>query len=210
MSRKLNKFLAGACLSLFGLSAQAGFLPFGVQTNVDINTVTNTWGWTQCYQSAYADIFGTSASTTLANCTGSYLMLAGREVNSDNLIALAAALKSDVLLDVGNGADAHHLANGSEWYNSDNFSIGFAMGGDSTFRNVCDTSAVNGDQRLCWHTVDSTGGWRVGTNTGLNDSEVFERLAFMLDDVSVPEPATVALLALGLVGAGLGARRRAS
>jgi PEP-CTERM motif len=211
----MNKhILAISAAAIFAASSSvasaATYLPVGPQTNVAVSTVTGG-GWTQCYSSTYGTPLGNSSAGALANCGTGNIMLAARLVNSETLLVLAQAALADVTFNTGNG-NVTHNANGTEWYNSDNYSWGFARGGDSVQRGECDVSSINAAERLCWHTVSFTGGWRAGTNTGLNSSSAFERLIFAADASvgAVPEPATwlMIIMGFGFIGASMRRKRQ--
>ncbi|MBC7495944.1 MAG: PEP-CTERM sorting domain-containing protein [Sphingomonadaceae bacterium] len=143
----------------------------------------------------------------MSACTGSNLLLAGRATGSSTLLVLAQALKSDVLFDTGNNTGATHSANGTEWYNHDNFSLGFVDPAHTVNKSICDVGTTGG-LRLCIHTITSTGGFRINDITNLNVSTAYEKLAFTSNG-AVPEPAAWALMiaGFGLVGASLRRRR---
>ena len=201
-----------AAMSIAAPAAAASYLPTGPQNNVAVSTVTGG-GWTQCFAETYGTD-GSSIGGILDSCSGSRLMLAGRVTGSDTLLLLAQALRADVTFETGTGTNSTHNANGSDWYFNDSYSWGFAPEGVGVFRVSCDASGVfdgntaGGNQRLCWHTGGGTlnGGWRVGTNTSLNDSQDFERLVFAFN--GVPEPATWGLMIAGFGMVGAAARRR--
>ena len=192
--------LAAVATAAFTSSASAAtYIPVGPQTNVEVATVTGG-GWSECYSSTYGST-GQSVASILKGCNnGDSLMLAAREIGSDTFLVLAQALRADVLFDTGR-SNVTHNANGTEWYFSDNYSWGFAPGGETVTRNSCDTTNRGSGDRLCWHTRagNINGGWRAGSNTGLNSSDAFERVIYTANASigAVPEPATWAFMIFG-------------
>jgi hypothetical protein len=176
----LATLLAVGTLALVGASsasavgAPPAYYPSGPQVDVPEATVTGG-GWTPCFTDKYAANLHAELPGLLTACTGKYLMLAGRAVGSDTLSLLAAAPRDDVLFDTGHG-NTTHQANGSEWYYSGDWSWGFANQGDAVERSNCDVLA--GPLRLCWHTNDGSGGYRIGDTTGLNGSTAYERVVY--------------------------------
>lgn len=171
------------------------YLPFGAQTNVDLTTVT-AGGWTQCYAETMSVAIGNNAENVLDVCQGDYLMMAGRETGADTFLSLAAALLSDTIIDTGNTSNTH-LANGSNWWFSDNWSWGFTQANDTVTNNQCDTSAS--PVSMCLHTVDFTGGYRINDITGLNSSTAYEKVFFVANRSDIPEPSVLALFGLALL-----------
>lgn len=82
---------------------------------------------------------GDSAENVLNVCSGDYLMMAGRETGSNSFLSLAAALFSDTIIDTGTTSNTH-LANGSNWWFSSNWSWGFTAANDTVTNSQCDTS----------------------------------------------------------------------
>ncbi|MCM0032872.1 PEPxxWA-CTERM sorting domain-containing protein [Sandarakinorhabdus limnophila] len=201
----IRTFVIAAALAA-SPAAAATYLPVGPQLNVAVGTVTGG-GWSLCYSATMATIFGSSASVALSDCAGDRLLVAGRETGSGTLLVLAQALKTDVLFNTGaanNGTT--NIANGTGWYNADNWSFGFVPAGETPNKNECDTASGIG--RLCIHTLTFTGGYRINDIQGLNSSAAYEKLVFTNSGSVVPEPASWAMLIAGFGLVGAAARRR--
>ena len=186
--------------------ASAAYLPTGPQLNVALSTVTSG-GWTLCYSATLATPFGNDASA-LSGCTGSRLMLAGRETGSDTLLVLAQTTKTDALFDTGQNNTQVHLSDGSDWYYHPQWSWGFAPGGAGVFKSECDV--LSGSGRICIHTFNWVGGYRINDNYS-NSATNFEKLVFT-NSSPAPEPASWALMlgGFGAIGGALRARRKAA
>jgi len=194
--------MIAAALAVSAAPAYAAYLPVGPQKDVNIATVTGG-GWTLCYSATFATPFGNSAATTLANCTGTNLLLAGRLTGNSNLLVLAQTTKADALNPTGASANGvFTMSNGSDWFYNDNWSWGFKPVGVPFTKSQCSFSPS--DSSICVHTLDFVGGFSVNTTAGLNGSTDFEKLVFT--NVAVPAPAALGLLGLGALALGL--RRR--
>ena len=207
----LCAMVAGEC--------RAGYLPFGVQNDVALSTVTGG-GWTQIYRGNYNE---NVLPSTMFGGAQQYLLIGAIRDDLTTIDVLAAALTTDVLLPTG--FNAPHTANGAEWYYNLNLSIGFAGLGDTINQQSADTNGLAERDRLSWHASGGmiNGGWRSGSNNAfnngidMNNSTLWDRIVFtanasdLFDDGSqVPEPASMALLAMGAFGFwGVGRRRKA-
>ncbi|MCB9548300.1 MAG: hypothetical protein H6706_20990 [Myxococcales bacterium] len=161
----------------------AGLIP-GVQQNVPEADVLAR-GWRPCYAGTYGQ-GGVGLDGVFAGCEGDQMMLACRPVGNANLTLAAEGVRDEVLLDVGNDAAAAHQHNGTTWYYSPTFSMGFAPGGEPVNRSSCDFNPGNQtvpEQRMCWHTGENAlqSGYRCGAND-LNGDNGWERLIYVRDE----------------------------
>jgi hypothetical protein len=151
----------------------------GVQQNVPATSLT---GWSACHTDLYNN-YDTPMSQILMQCDKAKLLLACRPVGSPTFTTLAMAPRADVLFDCGFEQNCTNVANGVGWYYSDEYSWGYAPGGENVSRNSCDTELTMNGDRLCWHSSVGfiNGGWRCGAATGLNDDPGWERVVFEAD-----------------------------
>ncbi len=174
--------LLALLLGGFGMPARAApYYPTGPQQNVPVASVL-AGGWTACYTGNIGAPFGTDTATTLANCAGSQLLVAGHLKGSDSYAVLAAAPKSDALTNTGANTSNTHTVNGSQWYNSDLWAFGFAPEDASVTLSSCDVT--EGNDRLCVHTFSAIGGFRVGSAMNLNTDTSWEIVVFSSDNAA--------------------------
>lgn len=197
----LKSLIAAAALTAG--AAHAAVVPVGVQTNVSVAQV-QSWGWTTCYQGNYYDY--ASIAGIKSSCAGNYVMMADKNYGSTNYSILAAASFADVFTNTGDWNNNTHVANGSQWYYSDNWSIGYTSLGSPVYRNSCDIAlygyyVAQPTVGSCWHTGGGNLNWGWGFNAGNGWQSTQERFFLVSNGpTQVPEPGSFALLGLGLLG----------
>ncbi|MHB8419211.1 MAG: hypothetical protein ACYDCL_14135 [Myxococcales bacterium] len=149
----------------------------GIQTNLPAASLA---GWTLCYQDTYN--ISISTATVLSDCaSGGQLLLACAPVGASTLTVAAEGARSDVTFVTNNtacGQNQEHVANGVAWWFDTAWSWGFAPPGDAVSLCNCDTDTTPDDGlRLCWHT-NTAGGYRCGSNVGLNGSTTWARYVY--------------------------------
>ena len=165
------------------------YYPSGPQKNVN-KSVVESGGWTLCWSGTYGGTDLLSNITTA--CDSDYIMYAGGLTGNSNLMLLAAGEKEIVFTIQPGMSNQTILNNGTYWYYNptDSGSMGFAP--NSTIRQYSadvyaapdhDGGLDDGTLRLSWHTGDCgsgkiCGGWRVGTETGLNESTQYTRYIY--------------------------------
>lgn len=156
MQRILRPVIANALLASMMLSTpstvqaaaeEPSYYPTGPQANINLESVTSG-GWTLCFSETWAQT-GTSVNQIKEDCAGDYIILTGRAIGSTNLDLLAAAPFDAVFQETVENTP--HLSNGSWWYFTTGWSMGFANR-EIIEQNSCDVANNEvGELGFCWH-----------------------------------------------------------
>lgn len=165
---------------LAAMEAMLNYMPVGPQTNV-LQARVSVGGWSTCYTELY-NASGVVANI-LATCNKANLMMACLPVGADTYTVLAQAPRADVTFGTPIDTTTVHVANGTAWYFNTGQSWGFVKAGDAVNKNSCDIGSTDPEQRLCWHAASGNlfGGYRCGTNLGLNTSTAWQRVVLHRD-----------------------------
>lgn len=130
---------------LFSSIASADIVPFGIQSNITQQTITD-WGFQECSRSGATA--ATSVASVLSSCQGNILMMAAWDA-SLGLYGIAAAGETSV---VGNVTYESHFTDDGEfelnnWSNGVNFYRTSGVGAWG-FTNIASTALYSGDTNL--------------------------------------------------------------
>ena len=199
---------------VFSSLARAAFLPYGVQSNVNINTVSNVWKWEEIYRGDYSH-FNIPIEDVFAGHK-SHIMLAAQLRGSSEYELLAAVAWEDFIIHTTQ--DETKSLNGAEWYYNGG-GLGFAGLGDPILQVNCDLYNADSD-RLCWHTqvegdqfdysqlpVYLDHGFRAGSYLDLNFGDTgWDRVVLTANVTAVPVAPSILFFISSL--ASIGAARK--
>jgi len=145
-------------------AAGGGLLAFeGIRQNIPEAELAEL-GFELCWQGFYNG--SEPMADILAACDQGELLMGCKQNEQEALVLAATGEREQVLTDVGRERNGVHPHNGVDWYFSDSYSLGFAPQGAGVTRSSCDTSRVQSELRMCWHSSNAriTSGYRCGNN----------------------------------------------
>jgi hypothetical protein len=153
--------------TIFGIQlSYADYYPSGPQQNVSEQTLINN-GWTLFYEQTYGTEIGSTATSLIPS--EQYVILAGKAVGSTNILLAAAAPTAQVF--TATVRDTPLLLNGTYWYNTSGYSIGFAPTATIN-QDRADIEDISNPLRLSWHIVGGWSGWRLGEKNNTNGTSL--------------------------------------
>ena len=137
----------------------------GVRHDLPVSSALNG-GFRICWQGHYEQ--SVPVERLRAQCHESVLLMGCRPAGDDLLTLAAMGHRAQIFTEVEDRATGRHEHNDVTWYFNPNRSWGFAPAGAVVDRTPCDTHGEDGDERMCWHTLDNqlVSGWRCGVTTG--------------------------------------------
>jgi hypothetical protein len=135
-------------------------------------------GYTTVYDVPYSSATTDLIINNIKNaCTSSTSLCYGcyNPNNPNTLLVVACGRCLDILTNTIRNSP--YYFNGVYWYFTSSWSIGYSSLNDIT-QNSCDNNDGNSpDKKVCWH-LGGSGGWRCGSDTLLNDSNLFKKIIF--------------------------------
>ena len=133
-------------------------------------------GYSQVYDYTYDHATTlTELSSILSNCRfNSILCVGGSSVSSDVMLLVSCGDCQSILTQTS--LNNPTLINGAYWYMTSDKSFGFSDS-STISQNSCDTEG--GNFRICWHLSGGSGGYRLGSLTGLNSEKNYRKLIFV-------------------------------
>lgn len=232
----MKKILAVSSITFAALMmspAQAGVIPFGIQTNVT-NATVSSWGWTECARSSLTG--NAAVAPILSACNLGYMAMGVWDASLGVYGVIGIGVRDMVTAITyadytgDDNGTTQNWSNGLNWYRTASFgSWGFTTS-SQTALNSADINLVNGLQNedsigtneielaagLSLH-LDAAGnfhdGWAYNPD-GNTFTSIYEngdqRVFWTTNAVANPVPtsSTVAILGLGLVLLGMSRRRK--
>jgi len=198
MNIKMLKAAVAALVLSVSSFANAGLIPVGIQTDLDTNVLTNN-GWSLNFQSGWGSQAAHDYEMFAGIALDEYVFIGALDTGTNNIAVGSAVLYSDLLnYTLGNNTNDY---NGASWYFREDYSMGFAAIGETISLSSADTSSDTGSlSKLSWHMHNGfTAGYRVGNYTS-NSNGQFQKVVFRASATEVPEPTTLAIFALGIMG----------
>ena len=135
-------------------------------------------GFTKIYDHTYDYITTDSEILDLRNrCNAGSVLCVGGGIRGDDNMRLVACGKCLSVLAV-TVLNTPNYVSSAYWYYTPGQSFGFSPSSYIT-QSSCDSSNQNDNLRLCWHTDNNSGGWRLGNIVNLNSDSSYSKYVFL-------------------------------
>ena len=135
-------------------------------------------GFTKIYNHTYDYITTDSEIVDLRNrCNADSVLCVGGGIRGDDNMRLVACGNCLSVLSV-TALNTPNYVGSAYWYYTPDKSFGFSPS-SSISQTICDSSNQNDNLRLCWHTDNQSGGWRLGNITYLNSDSGYSKYVFL-------------------------------
>ena len=153
------------------------FIVPGLQNDFSISSLL-AMGFTTIYNHTYDHLTTDSQILELKNkCTANSVLCVGGGIKEDDNMRVVACGDCFSIL-TATDIDTPNYVGSAYWYYTPSKSFGFAPN-HTIHQLICDYIFFEDNLRLCWHTDNVNGGWRLGNILGLSSETGYSKYVFL-------------------------------